>query len=114
MIPPPPSEFAQPHDPPPPKRLDFTPTHPPKNRGNVFFNATMWCFGDPMINFPAAIGGLFVRGGRGNCKGVFFLGGGKGEVMGGQFFRGVIGGGQYTHTNEGYPMLLLSGEGGGG
>ena len=64
-----------------------------------------------MINFPAAIGGLFVRGGRGNCKGVFFLGG-KGEVIGGQFFRGVIGGGQYTHTNEGYPMLLLSGGGG--
>ena len=51
-----------------------------------------------MINFPAAIGGLFVRGGRGNCKGVFFLGG-KGEVMWGQFFRGVIGGWQYTHTN---------------
>ena len=52
----------------------------------------------------------FLSEGGGDCKGVFFLGG-KGEVMGGQFFRGVIGGGQYTHTNEGYPMLLLSGGG---
>ena len=97
--------------PPPPKRLDFTPTHPPKNRGNVFFNATLWCFGDPMINFPAAVGGFFCQGG--NCKrGIFFRGGGR-ERWWGVSFRGVIGGGQYTHTNEGYPMLLLSGEGGG-
>ena len=51
------------------------------------------------------------EGGGGIARGYFFWGG-KGEVMGGQFFRGVIGGGQYTHTNEGYPMLLLSGEGG--
>ena len=47
------------------------------------------------------------EGGGGIARGYFFWGG-KGEVMGGQFFRGVIGGGQYTHTNEGYPMHALT------